>query len=703
MSEENPFFAASSPAASPNVSALQEPFSKLASVPALESASPSLFGKYGGEPGSDKILTGYTIGKSFVYVGTDNSICGGMIGAGGRFCCRKLGECDIVSHESKRLEDLKPGLYLKSNGNGAYRTPFVSRAKLKVSGITFMMMHEFPSTQAARACLDLINESELVSLGLEDIRKMLEMKPAVGSFTPYKRKLPQMDLQTKFDSALGTVAEISEGELETVMQDPMGKYLKELTKTVEDGRGDQTTMNDNLDEVMAQIGVPPKVSAPSLWAGYAEHRSDIEDLTKELKDKASKGVEGQMSQITGIVSTMERKINILEANIFKAFGNVKDEFALVNASIRTHQASGSLLNIPANPPVSANLGDRLRALENSLTSFLNGENNKITVVRVGKYTFQTIDEVGIWIDKCLPPNYPFGAFIDVYSFLERVKARDYGDSSSVSAQMDNRRKIGLTPDEEAVAQAFQHPLPRCFRGTSSTGGAGQIGSWLPGVKSKSAWENKSGTQGVRLAIEDSLEGIRSRLEIVISQRLGRNYATGKSYDEAEALASMLLESTVTFIKSMLTFISKTHKNLVQVGYPEDGAWVLVTKLMYRFFATDCYHDKRGVAIEMLDCTDQRSMAKGVLWSTFATHQVMRSYLKHNFADHPSVSGEYTRFLVAHAGISKIEKAVKGVDNITSLVNSLEKRVEAAEKKATTASSRADEALKQASKKAKRDE
>jgi len=119
------------------------------------------------------------------------------------------------------------------------------------------------------------------------------------------------------------------------------------------------------------------------------------------------------------------------------------------------------------------------------------------------------------------------------------------------------------------------------------------------------------------------------------------------------------------------------------------------------FATDCYHDKRGIASELLDSDDHRSMAVGILWATFATHNIMQEYLKFGFADHPSVSGEYTRFLVANAGIAKISTAEKTIAKLQTLVTGLEKRLEMAEKRATTASSKADEALRVANKKKQR--
>ena len=95
------------------------------------------------------------------------------------------------------------------------------------------------------------------------------------------------------------------------------------------------------------------------------------------------------------------------------------------------------------------------------------------------------------------------------------------------------------------------------------------------------------------------------------------------------------------------------------------------------------------------------MAIGILWATFATHHVMREYMKFSFFDHPSVGGEYTRFLVANAGISKLARAEKSIDNLMKVIAVLEKKLNTVEKKSTTASSRADEALKLA-KRAKKD-
>jgi len=259
-------------------------------------------------------------------------------------------------------------------------------------------------------------------------------------------------------------------------------------------------------------------------------------------------------------------------------------------------------------------------------------------------------------------------------------------------EMDTRRKASLSADESIVVEAFQYPEPRCFRGGSTST---VTHCWLPGVKSREIWENDTNTRGVKIAIRDTMEGIRYRIDAIISQRLHQ-------HQEAADLARVLLSDTVTFVTSLSSFISTTCLNLKNAGYPESEAWNLVCKLVYIIFATDCFHDERGVATEMLDSENHRSMSIGILWGTFVTHHVMREYMKYTFADHPSIGGEYTRFLVANAGISKIAKAEKIIEKLSSLISSLEKKLDQVDKKATTASIKADEAIEIA-KKTKRPE
>jgi len=383
---------------------------------------------------------------------------------------------------------------------------------------------------------------------------------------------------------------------------------------------------------------------------------------------------------------VEKQFQELYAKLEAAFNNIEAQIRASSTPVSGNQSGMS----PQQEGLVQDLVTKVNNLADSLFSIQNQDRSRTKSVRIGEHHFQTMNDLEAWMDANLPPTFPFGGFVDVYSFLQRVKSnRDIVKSDrGLVAGMEQRRKSKLTADESLVVESFNDPLPRCFSGPNSSDKV----VWCPGVRTKQKWESDNGTQGVKLAIKDNMEGIRSRIDTIISQRLGYEYPA------ATNLARELLSDTVTFVTALLAFVSNTYQKLINAGYPPAAAWDLVSKLVYRMFSTDCFHEKRGIATEMLDADDHRSLAVGILWATFGTHMVMRDYLKHDFADHPSISGEFTRFLVANAGISKITRAQDSVDKLSRKVLELEKLLGQVDKKATSAANKADEAHKVASSK-----
>jgi len=253
--------------------------------------------------------------------------------------------------------------------------------------------------------------------------------------------------------------------------------------------------------------------------------------------------------------------------------------------------------------------------------------------------------------------------------------------------MESRKKLQLTANKAIVVDSFAHPLPRGFGGNASE--ETLMHTWLPGLKSKQKWEDDAGLSGVKMTIRDNIQVIRTRVEIVITTRLA-------GYPEAAALARELLADTVSFITSLSEFISKTYVTLHHGQFTSKDAWNLVSKLVHWFFATNCYL-KRGLANELLDATDHKSLACGTMWGTFGTHQVMREYAKYNIKNHPLMASEYVRFLVTNCGLEKIcklENKCKALEDKNAV---LSRQLEEVAKMATTASNKADEAKKLASK------
>jgi len=72
--------------------------------------------------------------------------------------------------------------------------------------------------------------------------------------------------------------------------------------------------------------------------------------------------------------------------------------------------------------------NRVRDLEIQMTQFLKTVElmqlkEDVYRVDISGIIFTGEDDLLVWIEKELPPSYPFGCFIDVYSFLD---AGDWG-------------------------------------------------------------------------------------------------------------------------------------------------------------------------------------------------------------------------------------------------------------------------------------
>ena len=251
------------------------------------------------------------------------------------------------------------------------------------------------------------------------------------------------------------------------------------------------------------------------------------------------------------------------------------------------------------------------------------------------------------------------------------------------------KKLSLSADSGLAIESFKHPLPKVFRG-SSTLDVGIGRCWLPGIPTPERWEDYHGLSGAKISIKSSIEEIRSRLESLIMERLRDNF-------EGQALARQMLSDTLTFISQLGEFISDTYRNLEIAGFSKGSAWQLVLKLVHRIFAKDC-HMKQGAVSEILDVSDSKVLGTGILWATFATHQVMREYMKHGIENHPSMASEYVRFLVANSGLSKIDKMEARLLALEEENKTLKRDVAQADKAAKSAANKAEEAKLLAKKK-----
>jgi len=650
-------------------------------------------------------LGGFGVGSTwhsyYVVVEDMEATCCGKIGNSGKVCIRGIGGCDIQKHVKSRHEGLDAGIYIRgSTEDEVYAFPCVALADLSDDARQDFLSCKVESVEAARQKIDDYNSSLERKLKLFDYNK--EGRKASSDFTSPAPKRSKSNLLEKTEELLRnspTRPDLSKSEnpeyksiLDAFSRRDL--LLKLLSSSVMDNQEDLESMLEKLVELTGQMGVPPRDGPPALWLGLLE----LQDEFKRLKDHAERSIP---PNFLSAYNLLEGRVNDLTRSLEESKSETRE--ALVDLA-------GALVNPPMGESQKENAGaanlqatedgagetpydfilDRLDTLTDQCNSVARAASSSANAIKVGKFCFELVDELNGWCERHLPPEFPFGAFVDIYSFLQRIKSfRDKTDPDSLKS-MDYRDRLDLTADEAITLDAFAHPLPKGFRGTSSE--EGQMSCWLPGLKQADKWEDKSETIGVKVMIKENIEVVRTRVLAVIRHRL-------VNHPEASALARELLADTIAFLTEFSEFISSTFRTLKLAGFEKNSAWNLVSKLIHRILAVDCFL-KRGISFELLDAKEHKALAVSVLWGTFGTHQVLRGYQRHSIENHPSMASEYVRFLVAHTDGTKmavleqraktLEAACKKSDGE---VRRLEKEVEGQKRSITTANNKIDDLQK----------
>ena len=116
----------------------------------------------------------------------------------------------------------------------------------------------------------------------------------------------------------------------------------------------------------------------------------------------------------------------------------------------------------------------------------------------------------------------------------------------------------------------------------------------------------------------------------------------------------------------MSFIDATYRELSGAGFSPEQAWHLVTKLVKQIFM-EIEAPRVGVQTHFRSGDNVQICAK-IAFAVFQYLDVMSSYLKANFKDHPSLSSEYVKFLASNTGLNQVEKLSSKVKDIQMSIN-----------------------------------
>ena len=173
------------------------------------------------------------------------------------------------------------------------------------------------------------------------------------------------------------------------------------------------------------------------------------------------------------------------------------------------------------------------------------------VCKIGGFVFASRDNLLLWAREHLPAVIPFGCFVDVYTFLNRM-LDSVGVSEKLLGNVVDQHRLGLGGDDAVTLESFQIPTPKLF-GSANTASSLKAAhkSWIGTMPTADVWEDPRTSMGIRDRLNKQIPNIRAQIMQNINFKLS-NHPVGRS------LAMACLECTIAFINTLSVWISDTH-------------------------------------------------------------------------------------------------------------------------------------------------
>ena len=556
------------------------------------------------------------------------------------------------------------------------------------------------SVAAATDMMRILQEGEEMPLSEVDfVGRLEDSKRAVLHKTPGAKKR-KINLEEEAEWLSASRIEVKgDGVMEELLRG-IQEFIPSLISAISDNHKHALDLSDKLVQVEGIIGDMPGSAPPTLWYGQvalAEQlgavRDGVEEAQRLVTEANGKLKRDFTADLQGLEERMRLAVQFLESEMER---RLKGDMATttVGGGTFTYAGGPQDMDEALHQADLSNNSNRLDVLErkvvvlgSSVESLVHkGKNN---VVTVGSLCFKSERDLLAWSRDNLPCGFPFGDFIDVYSFLERIVSYDSEGSTTVVKDMETRGKVELSTSEALTINSFKRPLPLVFlKNANPTAMVTTHVTFLPGLPTKAHWQDRQKLGGLSVSIKRNIPVVRNQIRRAIQGRL-------RNHPAALALAEQFLSDTISFVTELMEFISDTCLELETSGFGEQEAWHLVTKLVQRIFTVN-FELERSMVRERLDSGDREFLAVGALWATFSTLQIQEEFQQFKIENHPAVASEYVRFLVANSGVARIESLEAKVRNADKAIGDLQREISRIQKIAMQSMNKVDE-LKRSSK------
>jgi hypothetical protein len=162
--------------------------------------------------------------------------------------------------------------------------------------------------------------------------------------------------------------------------------------------------------------------------------------------------------------------------------------------------------------------------------------------------------------------------------------------------------------------------------------------------------------------------------------------------KGHALAHSALTESVAWIIGFIQFIDEYYRELSKAKFGPSKAWHVMTRLAKRIL--DKVGTPRYGVQGAFQVGDSTQICQQIFWSVLKSHDVMASYKRLNFKNHPSIATKLVKFLAIKTTLEAIERLTSKTTVLELEIADFKKKLNKAVKTAASAANKSDEAKRQ---------
>lgn len=485
-------------------------------------------------------------------------------------------------------------------------------------------------------------------------------------------------------------------ELSLYTSDRVEKKFAQMEAATDEVASSLLVSKLDLKAVAAKVGSKPStgfLSGLTLWQSV-EKLVNIGESTgiMQLEAKGISLATGTYidsvlrsgTTLHNLLASYKKQLEILKNNVQKLMGGSPGSVGL-----GFHNGPAPVLSMASSSsaPNPSPTGDLIQKMEARI-AFLEKQStarqtvgNSMTVQFEGQL-FNCQQDMENYVARLIQSTaVPPSLVNDCYTLLHAIVLSLQTDHIGIR-EIHSINQMGSNINEADVQNAIagnQNSVPPFFKGTSKssslfTGDSGGAKHRLKGIPTYGFWGKPGSVEGFRYQALNQLDRIVASIQTDLSSKVQNSEMRG-------FLKAMLTRSS-EFVRALFDYITNSYAELIETFTDSGQTWDFVCHCVEHIFSHEF-----NVARSILRGHDLKSQGfnERMLWTSLRTVVVQESFLAVGIANHSSLSGAYSKFLLKNSQSSevagmkrKLEKMDEKVEAVAAKVTKFDGRIKAAE-------------------------